>query len=213
MLNLTKTKKTIIAVLAGTLSMGGSWLGTPMKAFAMTTIAQVPAITFPVKIVKITKSDTFAKWLNRLEKAESDASGNTRLKVLDNNNEYSYGCLQFQAETFLQYGKQYKLIPRELTDVEPLIYSCVLQKELATAMIKGNYKNWQHWRHSVREVVGLPPYSEEKPAEARQTTLFTNTLTIPVGALTNACSALTYTAGASTGISPENCRGRYAALL
>ena len=202
MLNLSK--KSAITILAGILYVGGAWFGLPMKTLAMTNASQIPAIVFPAEAPK---NNAFAQWLNRLEKIESRDSGDAHFKIMDNNNEYSYGCLQFQAATFLQYGKQYNLIPQELTDVEPLIYDCSLQKELATAMIEGNYKNWQNWRHSVREVVGLPPRPQETLAESQQTMLFTDTLTIPVRAFANACPAFTYTIGASTGIGSENSRG------
>ena len=154
------SKKAAIIILTGTLYTGGALFGLPPKVtLAVVNTAQAPVITAPVE------SNAFTQWLNRLEEAESNDSGNAHLKILDHNHKYSYGCLQFQAATFLAYGKRYDLIPDDLTSVEPLIYNCILQKRLATDMIEGNYRNWRQWYHSVKDEIGLPPQPEVAVAE------------------------------------------------
>lgn len=87
-------------------------------------------------------------WLDRLE---VDESGRNPLRVvLDSNNKYSYGCLQYQMETFISMSKKYGL-PGEMMD-------CNLQRKITKAMIKDDYKNWRHWYNSVtKKTAGYPP--------------------------------------------------------
>jgi len=156
-------KRAVIAIIVGAVCFGGLPFGSsPLATPVMGDVAQVP-----IAISSSVAKDPFSLWLDHLEEAESNRSGDSHLKILDNNGKYSYGCLQFQAATFIQYGKLYGLIPDGLTNVEPLIYSCSLQKELATDMIERNYLNWQKWHHSVSEVIGLPPRSEVSVADNR----------------------------------------------
>lgn len=88
------------------------------------------------------------QWLDRLETAESQ--NNTMMVILDTNDRYSYGCLQFQMDTFLTYSKEYG-ITGEMMD-------CGIQKELATKMIQGDYSAWSNWYNSVKyRGAGYPP--------------------------------------------------------
>jgi hypothetical protein len=152
------TKKAVI-ILAGALYVGGG-------LFGMSARAEAPIVTGVTGIAQAVASP-FSEWLGRLEWAESRDSGDSHLKILDHNHKYSYGCLQFQAATFLEYGKRYGLIPDglTLTTVEPLIYGCSLQKQIAADMIENNYNNWRQWYNSATKVIGLPPHAEAAMAD------------------------------------------------
>ena len=86
-------------------------------------------------------------WIEDLVQAESN--GREDIIILDVNNRYSRGCLQFQDATFEHYTKRY--------GIEGDIMDCGFQKRLARLMIKENPDNWKHWWNSVRHKVGLPP--------------------------------------------------------
>lgn len=148
------SQKAALVVLIGILYVGGFFWGLSAKVtFAVVNTAEAPVV--------VSAQNPLAQWLDRLEEAESHDSGDAHLRILDHNDRYSYGCLQFQSATFLQYGKLYNLIPSDLTKAAPLIYNCALQKQLATDMIEGNYQNWKQWYHSAMKVVGLPPHPGE----------------------------------------------------
>lgn len=72
--------------------------------------------------------------------ANCESSNRSFIKVLDTNNHYSYGSLQFQMQTWLSYGKLY-----DLKTTEENIYDGDLQKELAYRMINDKKSNWNHW--------------------------------------------------------------------
>lgn len=94
----------------------------------------------------ITEPTPLELHLERLVWAES--SGREKIRVLDVNNKYSYGCLQFQLATFESYSTRYGL--------EGDIYDCEFQKLLALKMLQENYGNWKHWYLSHKKI-GLPP--------------------------------------------------------
>lgn len=127
---------------------------------ATTSIGSIPlGIVQPASIA--TQQDKLDVWLNKLIQVES--GGKADIKVLDSNNRYSYGVLQFQMATFKGYVKQYNLLPyAEDREIENSIYDCDLQKALAKRMIQEDYNNWKHWYNSVvgyqgRKGIGLPP--------------------------------------------------------
>lgn len=93
---------------------------------------------------------TLSEWLELLAQKES---GNTaHIRVLDVNNKYSYGCLQFQMGTWIGMGKTYGV-----ATTPDNIYDCQLQKNLAYLMISESYENWRHWGYTVRTKMTLPP--------------------------------------------------------
>lgn len=97
-------------------------------------------------------------WLEKLITLESN--GKENIKILDNNGEHSFGCLQFQKETFEEFGLKYKLIAPD-DEIDDLLYDCNLQKEIAKKMIEDNYNNWRHWYTSVKiKKLGLPPKND-----------------------------------------------------
>lgn len=95
------------------------------------------------------------QWINILVQQES--SGRTNIKILDNNHKYSYGCLQFQKQTFVGYAKSLNMLPEtEDNEIENFIYDCEYAKLLVEKMIENNYDNWKHWKNSV-DKIGMPP--------------------------------------------------------
>lgn len=95
------------------------------------------------------------QWINILVQQES--SGRTNIKILDNNHKYSYGCLQFQKQTFVGYAKSLNMLPEtEDNEIENFIYDCEYAKLLAEKMIENNYDNWKHWKNSV-DKIGMSP--------------------------------------------------------
>jgi len=103
--------------------------------------------------------DKLDLWLDRLALKESQ--GKTHVKILDHNNRYSYGCLQFQMQTFESYVQKYNLLPdTESAELENMIYDCDFQKILAKKMIEDDYTNWRNWYTSAKTKIGLPPKPE-----------------------------------------------------
>lgn len=96
-------------------------------------------------------------WLDGLAWYESQ--NHADIKHLDSNNRYSYGCLQFQMETFSSYIKRYGLLPNaEEGEYANWIYDCDFQRDLAKRMLAEDRNNWQHWYTSVEiRGLGLPP--------------------------------------------------------
>ena len=103
------------------------------------------------------KADKLDAWINSLVNKESE--GRSHIKILDHNARYSYGCLQFQMETFEGYVKRYELLPNtEDSELENMIYDCDFQKLLTRKMIEENPENWRHWYTSVaKRGLGVPP--------------------------------------------------------
>lgn len=88
------------------------------------------------------------EWLDRLQMDESGKS--PLLVILDTNNKYSYGCLQFQMGTWVSYSKKY--------NVDTEIMDCQGQRSVAKSMIKDDWNNWKHWYTSVtKKTAGKPP--------------------------------------------------------
>jgi hypothetical protein len=117
------------------------------------------------------QKDALQLWLDKLEKYECKDCP-VGFSRIDSNGLRSYGCLQFQKETFLINLK--KFYPEIYSHLEGdewqnFIYSCEFQKELAYKMIQNNYYNWQHWKYTIL-VRGLekPPKLPELP-ESHQT--------------------------------------------
>lgn len=104
------------------------------------------------------KADFIIKnWIDKLEWYESQ--NNEDIIIIDTNGKKSFGCLQFQKETFIRQVKKYNILPKaEEQEIMNLILDCKLQKKLAFEMIKHNPDNWKHWRTSVvKKKLGKPP--------------------------------------------------------
>ncbi len=93
--------------------------------------------------VETSKVDTLSPLIDKLAMCES--SGRTDIKILDSNNKYSYGLLQFQEDTFVRYTKKYNFLPEaEESEYMNFIYDGEYQKRLANEILKepkGIY-NW-----------------------------------------------------------------------
>ena len=88
------------------------------------------------------------QWVSRL--IDDESNGNELVVVLDTNNKYSYGCLQYQMDTWISAAKKFG-VDAEIMDCDAQVY---VTKEL----IKDNYKNWQKWYTSVTtKTSGKPP--------------------------------------------------------
>lgn len=78
--------------------------------------------------------------------ATCESGNRSNIRILDTNNKYSYGLLQFQAETFMGYGFGYKLLPQaERGEYMNLIYDGEFQKSVAYKMLEEDIHNVRHW--------------------------------------------------------------------
>ena len=150
---------------------GGMTLGNPTATLTSTT-----AISYSVTAPAVASNslanianpdpDDLDQWLDKLAGLESN--GRDDIKILDVNNRYSYGCLQFQMRTFLEMGNRYNLLSdKAQADPENAIYSCSLQKRIARAMIQDNARNWRYWYTSVKTRKLGPPPANQSLADAR----------------------------------------------
>lgn len=108
--------------------------------------AQAPTMTEEAALA-VVKDAELDSWIEKLVQAES--GGREDIVILDVNNKYSHGCLQFQRGTFDSFSARY--------GIEGDIMSCDFQKKLAKLMLVENRGNWRHWQNSVKRKVGLPP--------------------------------------------------------
>jgi hypothetical protein len=95
----------------------------------------------------ISEPDALDLWIERLVFAES--SGREDIVIIDTNGKKSYGCLQFQEETFRRYAK--------LFGVTSDILDCAGQRHLAHEILRADPRGWTHWRTSVNKIGRLPP--------------------------------------------------------
>jgi len=96
-------------------------------------------------------------WIEKLAKCES--RGRSHITILDSNNKYSYGLLQFQLDTFISFGKKYEILPDEFTRKESLllIHNPNVQKAIAKEMLDDGLSG--HWRNCVRKIGQYPLYN------------------------------------------------------
>ncbi len=66
-------------------------------------------------------------WITSLSQCESQQRSD--ITVLDTNNKFSYGLLQFQLATFMKFGKIYEVLPNEFTNKEGLLLIQVCKKQ------------------------------------------------------------------------------------
>lgn len=101
--------------------------------------AQAPDLTYEQKL---------DIWIEQIRWEES--RGKDLLVILDTNNKYSYGCLQYQMSTWNYYSKKY--------NVDAEIMDCEAQKEVTRNIIKYEKDGWRNWYTSVtKKGVGKPP--------------------------------------------------------
>lgn len=89
-------------------------------------------------------------WIEALHQCESQ--GRDSITVLDSNNKYSYGGLQFQLGTFMSFGKKYNILPKEFTEAEGklLIHNISVQRAIAKEMLDDKLS--YHWANCVRKI-------------------------------------------------------------
>jgi hypothetical protein len=117
--------------------------------------AAVPAGQKPGVPEAQTKLDA---WLDLL--AWKESNNNAKIRVVDTNGRYSYGCLQFQMATFKAFMTRYGIAGMETPPAmwETLIYDCSVQKSLAKVMIQNDPVNaWKNWAYTVHHKTGMPP--------------------------------------------------------
>lgn len=92
------------------------------------------------------------EWLDKLARCESQ--DRAHIKVLDTNNKYSYGLLQFQLDTFYGFGKEYGIIPSEMKKWEAklLIHNPHVQKAIAKEMLEDGLD--YHWKNCRDKKIG-----------------------------------------------------------
>lgn len=82
-------------------------------------------------------------------------------KRLDDNDAYSYGCHQYQWNTFRNLVKKYKLLPHaEEHEYMNMIYDCEFQKVVTRVAIDNESKaviKGMWWTTIVKRGYGLPP--------------------------------------------------------
>jgi hypothetical protein len=155
-------KNLAVSLLVGTAIFGSTYPATlnaitSADAYTVQNAASnttsIAATSDPVITVK--EASSLDLWLEKLAQLESH--GQEHIKIMDVNGRYSYGCLQFQAQTFRNFGAKYGLVSLN-ANIEATIYDCTLQKAIAKHMIKDDYILWQSWYTSVvTKGLGLPP--------------------------------------------------------
>lgn len=132
---------------------------------AVIVILVVGLMAWPSKIhyqkedVVPPQKDELDLYIDRLANEFECVNCPENFRHLDNNNEYSYSCLQFQEQTFIWKVKDYNLLPAaEDGEILNLIYDCDFQKKLARLMFENEPDAWKHWRTSVeKRGLGYPP--------------------------------------------------------
>lgn len=97
--------------------------------------------------------------LNKLAACES--GNRPYVRVLDSNNEYSYGILQFQEETWKSQIAHFGFVPyAEPAERMNFIYDKDLQFRVAKAMLMENWNARLNWKNCWR-IKNLPLTSPE----------------------------------------------------
>lgn len=112
-----------------------------------------PKSTTTTNLAHSGASQAQLNWMFQLSKCES--GDRPDITVLDSNNRYSYGLFQFQFSTFMNFGKQYGILPQSLSDSEGLllIHNPFIQRGIAEAMLDDRLS--YHWLN-CRNKIGVP---------------------------------------------------------
>jgi len=111
-------------------------------ALVISSHAEAPQLSYDQKL---------DLWIEQVRHEES--GGMDMLVILDTNNKYSYGCLQYQMATWNHYSKKY--------GVDAEIMDCDAQKEVTRHIIKYENDGWRNWWTTVvKKGVGKPPVFE-----------------------------------------------------
>ena len=145
--------------------VAGTLMASVANTSPMTILSSAMSQNSSAEATSQSAPDAMDAWLQKLIQKESE--GREHIKILDHNNQYSYGCLQFQMATFRSYIRKYKLLANtEDAERENMIYDCEFQQVLARKMIEDDYSNWRNWYTSVSvRNLGLPPRVSAQLAE------------------------------------------------
>ena len=143
---------------------------TPLIVFIILILGWIGIILFTGNILSKTEfhynpprqvifPDPLEVWIDDLVGYECGEPCAESVTILDVNGLHSYGCLQFQAATFVSFIERYDMLPlAEPHEYMNLILDCSLQKKLARLMILEDHDNWRHWWTSVTQKgLGEPP--------------------------------------------------------
>lgn len=146
-----KTKNAILGVMIGLLLSVpiNSFLGSPIRLDEQKSEEQIKREKYEADL---------GRYIDDLADKYECPNCPPNFRIIDSNNKYSYGCLQFQEATFVSEVARYGLLPEaEPAEVMNLIYDCDFQKKLAMLMFLNDPYAWMHWRTSVWRGLGLPP--------------------------------------------------------
>lgn len=85
-----------------------------------------------------------------------ESSNRWGIRILDSNNKYSYGGLQFQLATFREFAVRYKILPKGITldETRPYIYKKDFQLAVARQMYLDGLVD-DHWIICWKKVKGV----------------------------------------------------------
>lgn len=118
------------------------------------TPVQAAELTIPIQqIIEAKQLEDKLAWIDHLATCES--GNNPTIKILDTNNFYSYGYVQFQMATWLANG-----------GVKADIYNKDAQKKVAMKMLDaGGTHNWYNCNKIIRKTYGdYPATSSVSPS-------------------------------------------------
>lgn len=109
------------------------------------------------KIINNTKEEKLLTYLDELENFECPHC-KPNFKRLDSNGKFSYGCLQFQLQTWLTQYKKYYDTGEPDSVIVSRIFNCTDQKNVAKKMFEDDVKKASlHWYTSIyKKGLGLP---------------------------------------------------------
>lgn len=119
-------------------------------ALATSTVSPIPAPVMPqVATLAPPAIETLTHYQNLL-KLERCESGHSYKVVLDSDNFFSYGFLQFHLLTFRRYGVMYGFVPATTTNPEmiQLTKDRDLQFKIADKMVEDGL--WYSWKNCWR---------------------------------------------------------------
>lgn len=91
--------------------------------------------------------------LEMISKIEHCESRGKNVRVLDTNNKYSTGVLQFQEDTFIFYVKRFNMLPyAEEGEMLNLMYTPEFQRELAYLILEEDLSNLRNWYNCSKHI-------------------------------------------------------------
>lgn len=84
--------------------------------------------------------------------AQCESGGRSEITILDVNSQLSFGLYQYQLPTFLRYGKQYNILPFNIStsDALLLIHSPTIQTAITKDMLADGLQG--AWRNCVAKI-------------------------------------------------------------